>query len=603
MIHLERLFLLICCIWITSSSAFKLKQGEIDLTLWNSKDPVSVELTGEWQFYPDTLLTTTPDTSLKPLNMNVPMSWNNSEQPTPYPYIGYGTYRARITLPTSIKRPLLYTPIIYHAGAVIQDGRVLGEVGRVSSTSKEMIPVNTPSIFVLHIPDSTSETEILIQVSNFNHRNGGLRYSPRLGVDTGFFKVKTTSMIIQTLIIGSLLFMMLYHLFTYLAGLQNRSMLLFALLCGLVGIRISMGDNYIFQILLKDLIPFTTMYRIEYITVVLISLSTIEFYRALFQEKRTKLLLLFQILAILQIAFYFTTPVSLFSSHIWMIYLNAAFAAIIVIRNTVIGYGQNRVVAVAFLGGALILIGTVVLDSLFYAEVIPIGPWVNYGFLTFMVIQAVMIAHHFIDLYNKSLYDRENLNTLVDRQTRILKRHNERLSREIQHHKEEENRLKILSQTDPLTGAYNRQAFEQYWEEITLEDNMTMILFDIDHFKLINDDLGHSAGDIALKSFVFQIKSLLRDSDLFFRWGGEEFVVLAPISDEKNALAFAERLRSNIAQKSVILQNRIVTCSIGLTVFTSDEPQGEVFQRADTALYTAKESGRNRAIFQGTSSI
>ncbi len=160
----------------------------------------------------------------------------------------------------------------------------------------------------------------------------------------------------------------------------------------------------------------------------------------------------------------------------------------------------------------------------------------------------------------------------------------------------------LLSQaiTDPLTGAYNRRQMEFTLDEALERHKRTsapasVLLIDIDHFKKINDDLGHDAGDRVLKALVLLIKNRSRKLDRLFRMGGEEFLLLLPDTPAAAAMVQAENLRGRIAEGN-LLKNRRVTVSIGVADIQRDLTHESWVKMADTALYQAKETGRNRVI-------
>ncbi len=162
-------------------------------------------------------------------------------------------------------------------------------------------------------------------------------------------------------------------------------------------------------------------------------------------------------------------------------------------------------------------------------------------------------------------------------------------------------------QRDPLTGAYNRLALQEKGPEVMkrsefLNEDLAVMVFDIDHFKKINDQHGHPAGDFVLKTLSQIIgKKLVRSNDFFARYGGEEFVVILIGSPMKNAREVAERIRSTIETTDFEYETKKipVTISIGLTHRKKDETEWEVlFKRADEALYQSKQGGRNRVSFQ-----
>jgi diguanylate cyclase (GGDEF)-like protein len=165
-------------------------------------------------------------------------------------------------------------------------------------------------------------------------------------------------------------------------------------------------------------------------------------------------------------------------------------------------------------------------------------------------------------------------------------------------------RLRELTITDPLTGLYNRRHFNEI-VDVELRrahrDHVSigLILLDIDHFKKLNDSLGHQAGDEALQTVAAVFKSCLRrPSDYCFRMGGEEFCVLTTDSSCESAAAMAETLRSRVAELGLTNPGhpqRIVTISIGVAISNvAGDLASEIYARADAALYQAKTTGRNK---------
>jgi len=161
-----------------------------------------------------------------------------------------------------------------------------------------------------------------------------------------------------------------------------------------------------------------------------------------------------------------------------------------------------------------------------------------------------------------------------------------------------QRRLQNHAILDPLTGIYNRRHFEACIEREIIGQKrsgtpISLLLLDIDHFKPINDELGHATGDQVLIKVVDVIRNTIRQTDLLFRIGGEEFVVLLPATNRDTAAFVAEKIRSAVAGARTIA-NRPVTVSIGLDELRPGEDRGNLLERCDHALYTAKARGRNR---------
>lgn len=159
-----------------------------------------------------------------------------------------------------------------------------------------------------------------------------------------------------------------------------------------------------------------------------------------------------------------------------------------------------------------------------------------------------------------------------------------------------------IAKTDTLTGLPNRQAFESMMDrEIDLAKRlslpMCLLVIDVDHFKKINDNFGHTQGDIALIDIASCLLQSLRRADITFRYGGEEFVVLLSQCNVGAAEHVAERLRQDIEKmQSASGSYGSVTLSIGLAQYQPDEMPRQFFDRADRAMYQAKRLGRNQVV-------
>lgn len=159
--------------------------------------------------------------------------------------------------------------------------------------------------------------------------------------------------------------------------------------------------------------------------------------------------------------------------------------------------------------------------------------------------------------------------------------------------------VKKLSITDPLTQLFNRIKIENTFKnEISRasrnNNGFSVVLLDLDGFKLINDTYGHNIGDVVLKRTAEVLRSVSRDIDIVGRWGGEEFIIIAPDTDLDGALNFSEKIRSTLERTDMGIVG-VVTASFGVTSYRLGDTIETIVNRADTALYSAKNAGRNRA--------
>jgi len=191
--------------------------------------------------------------------------------------------------------------------------------------------------------------------------------------------------------------------------------------------------------------------------------------------------------------------------------------------------------------------------------------------------------NHYTDDYEELLH---GLRRLIERELEIL-------------HKNFQ--LKVSSETDSLTKIFNRSTF---MEKSTTELNRakrygreySMMMIDLDDFKQINDNYGHDMGDEVLKKVTETTSGLLRESDIFGRYGGEEFVIASPETDYDSAAVLGKRILSKISDCNVVLDGKSVsvTASIGIATSTENDSLKDILKRADEKMYEAKKAGKGQ---------
>ncbi|MBU0721758.1 diguanylate cyclase [bacterium] len=209
------------------------------------------------------------------------------------------------------------------------------------------------------------------------------------------------------------------------------------------------------------------------------------------------------------------------------------------------------------------------------------------------------LLHKLYETFNtmtiKISYHHQLLEKKVDERTKELQE-------EIVLRKKIEDTLRLISRTDVLTGIWNRRYFfEQFEREVyrshRYKINMVLLMIDIDFFKKVNDTWGHNVGDEALKHISKIISSSIRKENIFGRLGGEEFgVILIETKETDTSLSIAERIRKNVDENPLILDENAIhlSISIGISRLRETDNVNELYIRCDKALYAAKENGRNR---------
>jgi len=167
-------------------------------------------------------------------------------------------------------------------------------------------------------------------------------------------------------------------------------------------------------------------------------------------------------------------------------------------------------------------------------------------------------------------------------------------------------RLGQIAVRDELTGAYNRRFLMETLDRERaraqrLATEFSVCLIDIDHFKSINDSVGHAAGDSVLLQFAEYASSALRDLDIFGRYGGEEFLAILPATGVQGAITCAERIRASVESAGLLRLREAgrVTVTVGVASYRKGEETAALLARADGALYEGKAAGRNRVVAVG----
>lgn len=172
-------------------------------------------------------------------------------------------------------------------------------------------------------------------------------------------------------------------------------------------------------------------------------------------------------------------------------------------------------------------------------------------------------------------------------------------------HRNARSHLIKIANIDKLTGLMNRHSFEEVFNRFKLQfyekgTPFAIVIGDIDHFKQINDQFGHNNGDVVLKTIADLITHSARDSDVVFRWGGEEFLILFANADAERAYEISERIRKGILNTVTVSgpYNIACTMSFGISLYREGVDAKELVKEADDELYRAKQSGRNRVCYK-----
>lgn len=167
--------------------------------------------------------------------------------------------------------------------------------------------------------------------------------------------------------------------------------------------------------------------------------------------------------------------------------------------------------------------------------------------------------------------------------------------------KEKSNLLEYQASHDKLTGLFNRNRFDEiYAKEIKrarrYENDLSIIIFDVDDFKIVNDTYGHQVGDEVLKEMAQIVLTHVREQDITVRWGGEEFLILLPQTNLEGAVLAANKIRIAISEHSFTDKSLTITGSFGVAQLSNEDSEKDFISRTDKLLYEAKKTGKNKVI-------
>jgi diguanylate cyclase (GGDEF)-like protein len=241
--------------------------------------------------------------------------------------------------------------------------------------------------------------------------------------------------------------------------------------------------------------------------------------------------------------------------------------------------------------------GNSCLDLLLQPE--PSRLWVR--LLASVIILLLIVQHTILLRHKEDTEARLNHSSFLLKELTIeLRQKNENLRHEITRRKAMEIQLENLATTDQLTGIYNRRKFDeildsQIRQEVRYPRGLALLMIDIDHFKEVNDHLGHATGDEVLKELAQLIERNKREADDFFRVGGEEFCLITFCVNGGNLETTAEKLRHAVSEHQFPKIEQL-TISIGVTRFKPGDDYDNLLKRADDAMYLAKQGGRNQVV-------
>lgn len=591
------LFLVPTTVISASPVASVARQGVLNAADW-APESGNLLLSGEWGFSWQRLDSHAQWQQPGPPWFVMPSTWDSSGTAGwHHSGQGYASFYLKVTQLPPGKEYAVFVPEVSTAFRLFANGKLITEGGRVATAAGDGEAYIGNRWAVLgEVPGN--ELQLVLQVGNFHHNSGGPWQPIELGLrqplTEGFYFRQLYDALISLLMI----IMAGLLILEYLVDPKDRAGLWLGLLALALGLRIGIVGNAPFYWLLDFQLPWALHMRLAYISMLVSPLFFLAWIHNSFPQdlkRRTSLLVslpfaLSALLCLILPPLWFTQLLGLFSVMLLLVVL---IGCVLLLQIS----WRRRHGSLLLLAGLIALGGAVVHDLMLNNQLIQGSPWIGTGLLLFILTQT----SNFLSLRVMQRRQIEFLSRELASANRELERRVELRTRDLadKAHALEmaNNQLQILANVDGLTGLLNRRAFIEQMQQLgELSVNVALLWIDLDHFKHINDNHGHVAGDHVLKRFGQLLRELARDQDRIGRLGGEEFALLLLDCDQPGAVVYAKRLQAALTQLKFedYPDLRNVTASIGIAIGRLGEDSWEeLVIQADEAMYEVKRNGRN----------
>lgn len=527
------------------------KEGKVSLQ--NLKDNNIIGLTGEWQYYPGIMIKDL-DKSVSGQLVRVPHIFENKPKEGDNPY-GVGSYRLYMTDLNPNEHYGIQIINIPSAYRITINGDEILKAGRVDYTKEGHIPEMKEKIGGFN-PDDEGNAEFLIEISNFSYNYGGFWRKAIIGQAATISHIGLHQDMLEIFQFSSITLLGLFLLGLFTVSPKFRPMLYFSLICLVIGLRTLFTNNRQFYDFIAN-IPWDIGIRLEFLSGYLLLPLFVLFFNSLEYTKNLK-----------------------FLTKICYMFMALSFSIMIFSPNKI--YANLLLPYVYLCTFSILYLGYVLAQGLRRRKS---------GSLMIFIGSTGIIVTTLIDFYGNMNYYLLPLGTffmLIFLCIVVIKNYLKVIS--------EHGFLEDVVMKDPLTGLRNRYFLNDLMDKgvsVTEGRRLYLLFFDLDKFKYINDNYGHSIGDDILKESARRISECFhRETDITCRYGGDEFIAIVWVSDQVGSIELiVDRVLQSFKEPFIIHDKEFnVSVSIGISEYKNGDDLERKIKESDDAMYEAKKS-------------
>jgi diguanylate cyclase (GGDEF)-like protein len=521
---------------------------------------------------------------------------------------GYGTYLVQLdNLNEAFEHPTLmirYVQDAWQAWWVDSSGAVslLGQSGQIAMRAEDQAFRSNTAI--LNLPSSSASGTLVIYLSAYHTNYGGLYGELTMREQDATLGMIMADLAVRTFLFAIGLYVTLQNLVFYLRRRQEKTLLFLALLATACLLRAALTSGYVDYFVAR---PSWAMFffKAEYLLIVWPPIAALHMLLAYFPlpAGRRILILAYAILALAVLAT-IRTPFAQVTLHLWvyqsLLLLFTLLGLLTIVRAVVLRLPDAKHFLLSTTPLALAVLNDVVAGTLasynFYIA--------EYGLFLFLFVQTQIQSTRFVEALKTSEHLSAHLAEEVAFKTRQLRLHNAVLTEKSEHLSHQNDEIRLIAETDHLTGLLNRQILDklselQFQLALGYRQPLALVIMDLDRFKAVNDTYGHLVGDeclIFVASFLRGYK--LRKRDIIARFGGEEMLILLADTNLAMATKITQELCDSLPKTPVTGDHPDITltASFGIAELSNSRARSvhQLIGFADQALYEAKRLGRNR---------